>query len=1273
MKRTVVVLVAVLLLVSPLPHLAQGQHPTSEPIPNCPIGVAFVGNYVADLHTSPACTEGEFYWTRDGIKITGSSGLAFYRDAGLAKGSTYTYGHCCDNGIDPPNCHQFQQVTLGEISGDLCQDLAWSGGVYDYPTGGVDVIKGAALTVSGATLRNLDITNETSSESTDQGGDIRIEGSTLDNVWLYFGAPGNSYLNNSTLLHDPPIDRVHMMAYGNHLSVRKNADVTISGNTFYTLTININGGADDADPGPRATISYNTFHASNVNIFDARSVTTTILGNRFYWDHSRIYGASIYQDGSSTLIANNTFLRRGNADRGANAIRVGNSYDDPEISTISHIENNTISDFNLVNEKGILLYGRVDEATITGNTITENATGIYISNYASATVQDNCIAGNSTGLHGLTASVDARNNWWGDPSGPTNYLNPGGTGDSIGGGLGLFDPWLTTDNCSTEPPAILTLTLPPDPLPADGATQIYIHADLSDEQGPVAGATVDFAISPSLGQLWPASVATDSQGQATVHYLVPSPAALGAGTQVTVSASSGTASDSGALTFRTERPSINRVQVVGIGTLNDVPETGRRVAIIVDYTETAGYEVFDLVITSPLLGTPVHQSGPSDDQFTYVYLPPTGPGQHGEEKVQIALGYRHTATGKAFYHLVHYRFNLFFARDGDHDGDEVPNWFEYWAADGAVPALKEGAAAGTVVYNATLGSSTGGAFFPSTNEIMLGPRAARDDPGLSIEYGPGCRPDLHAPPTQGIDTPGRVIGREVNRFWVYHFWTGGAAWNGKQDSDDMTPKDKLDDLFPADNLPDSIETRLGTLPNDVDSCNLAAIHWSYGLNGDQEIYCLKYAPDLSGVSDNDWANPGTQAGGLGATVMAAPLLAAATASTSGPAVGVSPANSPHLPAAQPEFASLTGVYSDAGVDSDGDTLHDQLRLSVGLAVSQEEIYNVVAWLKGGSGTQIGWAATQATLSPGGHTLDLLFDGQLIRESGLDGPYTVNVVELRLGPRELLLAAPQDAHTTAAYGLADFDPPDIAFTGAFSDQGVDSGSDGLYDQLRIDVGLDVQESGTYTITGELSGTHPIVVSQAAADLAIGAQTLSLDFHGASIYHNRQDGPYQLRALRVEDASGNQVDFLLDAYATGSYTYGAFQHSGTTFDASTYDDQGVDADDNGRYDSLRFSLSLDVDQQDTYLLLADLTDGSGVTIHSLAREVDLAVGSHTVNLDFFGRAISGHGVDGPYTVTSLALLASDGTLVDHHPLTHTTQAYSWTDFEYTGFIYLPLVIR
>jgi hypothetical protein len=54
-----------------------------------------------------------------------------------------------------------------------------------------------------------------------------------------------------------------------------------------------------------------------------------------------------------------------------------------------------------------------------------------------------------TGPFGSTdTQVDARNNWWGSPTGPTDPSNPGGTGDSIQSNLSgtavVFIPFLTT-------------------------------------------------------------------------------------------------------------------------------------------------------------------------------------------------------------------------------------------------------------------------------------------------------------------------------------------------------------------------------------------------------------------------------------------------------------------------------------------------------------------------------------------------------------------------------------------------------------------------------------------------------------------------------------------------------------------------------------------------------------------------------------------------------------------------------------------------------------
>ena len=79
-----------------------------------------------------------------------------------------------------------------------------------------------------------------------------------------------------------------------------------------------------------------------------------------------------------------------------------------------------------------------------------NGSGVFVFNSGQPTVQisSSALAGN--GDAGLTnqnpAPVDARQNWWGDASGPSG-IGPG-SGDAVLGNV-LFDPWLPEDACTT--------------------------------------------------------------------------------------------------------------------------------------------------------------------------------------------------------------------------------------------------------------------------------------------------------------------------------------------------------------------------------------------------------------------------------------------------------------------------------------------------------------------------------------------------------------------------------------------------------------------------------------------------------------------------------------------------------------------------------------------------------------------------------------------------------------------------------------------------------
>jgi len=92
-------------------------------------------------------------------------------------------------------------------------------------------------------------------------------------------------------------------------------------------------------------------------------------------------------------------------------------------------------------------------ALITASRFERNATGVHLfvaDPLGLVRLRCNDFVRNGIGLQlGSNVIIDARHNWWGSPSGPTNPANPGGTGDVIrdgtNGGMGtvLFIPFLT--------------------------------------------------------------------------------------------------------------------------------------------------------------------------------------------------------------------------------------------------------------------------------------------------------------------------------------------------------------------------------------------------------------------------------------------------------------------------------------------------------------------------------------------------------------------------------------------------------------------------------------------------------------------------------------------------------------------------------------------------------------------------------------------------------------------------------------------------------------
>ncbi len=106
-------------------------------------------------------------------------------------------------------------------------------------------------------------------------------------------------------------------------------------------------------------------------------------------------------------------------------------------STINHASSNGLSVHD----------GKVMAACTTFNANSSNAVYINSGNTPAVTLFSSQISGNGNGVNNTNGqSVDARNNWWGDASGPSG--DGSGSGDTVLGNVQYKD-WLTAPACIT--------------------------------------------------------------------------------------------------------------------------------------------------------------------------------------------------------------------------------------------------------------------------------------------------------------------------------------------------------------------------------------------------------------------------------------------------------------------------------------------------------------------------------------------------------------------------------------------------------------------------------------------------------------------------------------------------------------------------------------------------------------------------------------------------------------------------------------------------------
>ena len=116
---------------------------------------------------------------------------------------------------------------------------------------------------------------------------------------------------------------------------------------------------------------------------------------------------------------------------------------------------------------------------------------------------------------------------------------------------------------------------------------------------------------------------------------------------------------------------------------------------------------------------------------------------------------------------------------------------------------------------------------------------------------------------------------------------------------------------------------------------------------------------------------------------------------------------------------LTGNYLDRAFDDKGDGLYDRLTVYVDVEVLSAGTYTLSGRLLTSSGSVLGWNSTTATLGAGIHTLTLTFGGLSIRGAGLNGPYTLDAVNIFNTSDPAITDMLRNAYRTFGYDITGF--------------------------------------------------------------------------------------------------------------------------------------------------------------------------------------------------------------------------------------------------------------
>jgi len=248
----------------------------------------------------------------------------------------------------------------------------------------------------------------------------------------------------------------------------------------------------------------------------------------------------------------------------------------------------------------------------------------------------------------------------------------------------------------------------------------------------------------------------------------------------------------------------------------------------------------------------------------------------------------------------------------------------------------------------------------------------------------------------------------------------------------------------------------------------------------------------------------------------------------------------------PRSATLVRMDGETPIDLDGDSLYDLVRVALRWTAAQAGTYTLSAALTSSGGVALATAGrTVSVNAPGEFVTQLDFDGSLLRQAHVDGPYLLTDARIQdVGAGSLTSDARYGFAQTRAYSASEFEGPLLELTGNGSVEEVDANMDGRIDRLRFHIIVNVQEAaaGFFSWNAQLQaqdGTGINYSATIAEPLAGGLNNVTFEYLAQDIVASGRSGPLHLGSFYLYNEANDELQLQSPlAWITRAYSQKEF---------------------------------------------------------------------------------------------------------------------------------------